>query len=124
MAASLIIEAYNRQVSVDPARTSRYLDCLKSIGALRGGEDETMIDRAVQVAYAEGKYTMEDVGNAYRYFGLNPEDPGLTDDQIIDKFYAFLSANEAQEAENRQRLWRIGDFRHSDRIKSAAEESE
>ena len=124
LASSLVIEAFNRQVSVNPARTPHYLGCLKAIGELRGGEDEAIIDRAVQIAYAKGKYTVEDVGNAYRYFGLNPEDYSLTEDSIIDKFYAFLNANEAQEIESRRQLWRIGDFRHSERIKSTAEESE
>lgn len=123
MSSPLIVEAFNRQVSVDPARTPLYLKCLKSIGNLRGGEDEEIIDRAVQVAYAEGKYTYEDVIDAYKYFGLSHEDRNLTDDSIIGKFYAFLSSTN-QENESRRQLWRIGDSRRSERIKAAAEESE
>ncbi|KAF9883484.1 ubiquitin-specific protease ubp2 [Aspergillus nanangensis] len=121
MSSSSIIEAFHRQVSVDPARASTYLNCLKSIGSLRGGDDENIIDRAVQLAYAEGKYTDEDVIEAYKYFGLSPEDTRLTDDSIIGKFYAFLSAT-TQETETRRQLWRIGDNRRSERIKAAAEE--
>ncbi|KAL4892646.1 hypothetical protein BDV59DRAFT_193527 [Aspergillus ambiguus] len=121
MSSASIVEAFNRQVSADPARTSTYLKCLKSIGSLRGGDDEAIIDRAVQVAYSEGKYTDDDVIEAYRYFGLSHDDTRLTDDNIIGKFYAFLGAT-TQETETRRQLWRIGDSRRSERIKSAAEE--
>lgn len=123
MSTSSIIEAFNRQVSVDPARTSIYLHCLKSIGTLRGAEDMALIDQAVQVAYAEGKYTNEDVFNAYKYFGLSYDDTRLTEDSIIGTFYAYLSST-TQEEETRQQLWRIGDSRRSERIKAAAEDRE
>lgn len=123
MSSILIIGAFNRQVSVDPARTSLYLQCLKSIGDLRGGEDAAVIDQAVQVAYAEGKYTDEDVVGAYKYFGMSHDDSRLTEDSIIGKFYAFLSSM-PHETETRTQLWRIGDSSRSERIKSAAEDSE
>lgn len=123
MAASSIVEAFNRQVSVDPARAPIYLKCLKSIGSLRGGEDGALIEQAVQVAYAEGKYTDEDIVDAYKYFGLSHNDQRLTEDSIIGKFYAYLGATTAvQEIETRRQLWRIGDSRRSERIKAAAEE--
>ncbi|KAE8147194.1 hypothetical protein BDV25DRAFT_160868 [Aspergillus avenaceus] len=123
MSASSVIEAFNRQVSVDPARSPMYLQCLKSIGSLRVGEDSALIDQAVQVAYAEGKYTHEDVIQAYKYFGLGHDDQQLTEDSIIGKFYAYLGATTAaQETESRRQLWRIGDSRRSERIKAAAEE--
>ncbi|EAW06856.1 ubiquitin-specific protease UBP2 [Aspergillus clavatus NRRL 1] len=121
MSSSSVVEAFNRQVSVDPARSSLYLQCLKSIGNLRGSDDAQVIDTAVQVAYAEGRYTDEDVIEAYRYFGLAHDDPHLTEDSIIGKFYAFMSST-TQENESRMRLWRIGDSRRSERIKSAAED--
>lgn len=124
MSSSMIIEACNRQVSVDPTRTPLYLKSLRSIGGLRGGEDEAIIDRAVQVAYAEGKYTSEDIVDAYDYFGLSHEDRNLTDDGIIGRFYDSLGTlGQSDETETRRRLWRIGDSRRSERIKYAAEES-
>lgn len=61
--------------------------------------------------------------DAYRYFGLDHNDPRLTDESIIGKFYAFMSST-TQENESRIRLWRIGDSRRSERIKSVAEDSE
>ncbi|KAI9932783.1 ubiquitin-specific protease ubp2 [Aspergillus wentii] len=121
MSSHLIVEAFNRQVSVDPGRTPLYLNCLKSIGGLRGGDDAIIIDQAVQVAYAEGKYTDQDVIDAYKYFGLNQNDISLTEDTIVGKFYAFLSSTNL-DVEPRQQLWRIGDSRRSERIKSAAED--
>ena len=78
MDSSLIVEAYNRQVSVDPSRSSLYLQSLKAIGTLRGGQDWEIIDHAAQVAYAEGKYTDDDVKEAYKYFGLWHDDPNIT----------------------------------------------
>lgn len=121
MASSLIVEAFHRQVSVDPARASLYLNCLKSIGTLRKGEDWEIIDQAVQVAYAEGKYTNDDVVDAYIYFGLRHDDPNLTDESIVGTFYARLSST-SQETEARQQLWRIGHSRGSERIQSASED--
>ncbi|KAL1980380.1 hypothetical protein VTN96DRAFT_4224 [Rasamsonia emersonii] len=123
MSSSLIIEAYHRQVSVNPARAPHYLKCLKVIGDLRGGPDRETIEQAVMIAYSEGRYTEEDVIKAYKYFGLDPHDPNLTEENIIGKFHAFLSATTQEtETETRQQLWRIGDYRGSERIKSAAED--
>lgn len=121
MSASAIVEAFHRQVSYDPYGTSHYLKCLKEIGALRNGQDAALIDNAVNLAYSEGKYTDDDVVSAYRYFGLSHDDPNLTEDSIIGKFYAFLSST-VHEIEPRKQLWIIGDSRRSERIKSAAED--
>ena len=121
MSSSAVVEAYNRQISVDPGRTSLYLSALNAIGFLRGAQDKEVIDIAVQAAYEQGKYTVEDVVVAYQYFNLNFDDPNLTDDSIIGKFYAFLSST-TQDTEARQQLWRIGDSRGSARIKAASEE--
>ncbi|KAL2865593.1 ubiquitin-specific protease UBP2 [Aspergillus lucknowensis] len=117
-----IIEAFSRQISIDPGRAAGYLRCLKEIGPLRGGEDAEAIDRAVEVASADGNlYSEADVADAYKYFGLSHDDPRLTEDSIIGKFYAYLSST-TQETETRRQLWRIGDSRKSERIKSAAED--
>ena len=121
MSSSTVVEAYNRQISVDPGRTSLYLSALNAVGFLRGAEDKEIIDIAVQGAYEQGKYTVEDVVVAYQYFNLHFDDPNLTDDSIIGKFYAFLSST-TQETEARQQLWRIGDSRGSASIKAASEE--
>jgi ubiquitin carboxyl-terminal hydrolase 25/28 len=123
MLTSSIIEAFNRQIAVDPGRAPGYLQCLKEIGSLRGGEDAEAINRAVETAYSEGNlYTDADITEAYKYFGLSRDDPRLTEDSIIGTFYAYLSST-TQETEPRRQLWRIGDSRRSERIKSAAEDS-
>lgn len=123
MTSTLIVEAFHRQVSVDPNRAPLYLKCLKAIGELRGGQDATTIGCAIQEAYTEGKFTDDDISTAYQYFGFSRGDPNLTDDIIVGKFHAFLK-DSSQDAEARQQLWRIGEFRQSERIKSAAEDSE
>jgi ubiquitin carboxyl-terminal hydrolase 25/28 len=92
------------------------------IGALRGGSDRDTIDQAVMIAYSEGRYTEEDVIIAYRHFGLDPFDASLTDENIIGKFHSYLDST-THETENRKHLWRIGDFRKSEQIKAAAEDS-
>jgi ubiquitin carboxyl-terminal hydrolase 25/28 len=123
MAASAIVDAYDRQVSVDPGRAPLYLQCLKAIATLRGGEDYEIIDQAVQNAYLEGKYTDDDVVESFRYFGLKHNDYSLTEDTIIGNFYAYLSSTSPEkENESRKHLWRIGASRDSDRIKAASED--
>lgn len=123
MSASLIVDAYYRQVATDPKRTPRWLQSLKSIATLRGGEDGEIIDQAVQNAYAEGKFTQDDVVTAYRYFGFSHDDPKLDEEAIIGKFYAFISST-TQDTEARLQLWRIGENRGSERIKAASEDRE
>lgn len=121
MSSSSIIEAYHQQVSVNPTRAPHYLQCLKTIADLRGGSDREEIEQAVMLAYSEGRYTPEDVFHAYKYFGLDPHDPHLTEETIIAKFYVFLGST-TQETETRTQLWRIGDWKRNERIKSAAED--
>lgn len=125
MSASAIVTAFERQTSTDPARYPLYLSALKSIGSLRvaadAGREWEIIDGAVQRAYADGKYSAEDVDKAYQYFGLRRDDLNLTDESIIGKFLAFLNSTK-HEVEARLQLWRIGDSRSSDSIISASED--
>ncbi|KAF3406844.1 Ubiquitin carboxyl-terminal hydrolase 2 [Talaromyces pinophilus] len=121
MASDLIIKAYHRQVAVDPGRGPHYLQCLDSIAQWRGGPDRDTINEAVVTAYSKGAYTTNDILKAYEYFGLSPNDRSLTEEVIIGRFNAYLSST-TQETEARQQLWRIGDARRSERIKSAAED--
>lgn len=121
MSATLIVDAYQHQVQADPSRAPRYLNCLKAIGTLRGGEDWEIIDQAVQFAYSEGRYTDDDVVEAYKYFGH--EDPNITEETIIGKFYAFLGSTN-QETEVRRQMWIIAQDRGSERIKAASEDRE
>lgn len=124
MDTPLIIDAYHRQVSSDLANAPHYLECLKSIGMLRGGQDWESIDQAVQAAYAEGKYTMNDLDAAYHYFHLSREDPNITEDSIIGKYYAYLGSvsQSDQILEAARNLWRIGNSRGSDRIMAVSED--
>ncbi|KAJ5729931.1 uncharacterized protein N7483_004439 [Penicillium malachiteum] len=143
MSSPLIIDSYHRQVVADPGNAARYLACLKEIGTLRGGEDGEIIDQAVQQAYSEGRYTYDDVAEAYRFFGLNHEDREVSDETIIGKFYALISApgsnvrhrrdpapspstpplNETSwDAEIRRHLWLIGDNMGNQRIKATSED--
>ncbi|KAJ5232089.1 Peptidase C19 ubiquitin carboxyl-terminal hydrolase 2 [Penicillium chermesinum] len=121
MSSSLIVYCYHRQVATDANRAPRYLEALKAISTLRGGEDWEIIEQAVQTAYAEGLFTEEDVDKAYDYFGLARNDPTLDEEVIIGKFYAFLNST-TQEIETRRQLWIIGQKLGNERIKAASED--
>lgn len=122
MSTPAIIEAYKRQVAEDATWMGPYyLSSLKRIAILRGGIDYDTIDRFVRGEYADGKYATEDVECSFSYFGLPFEDPGITDEHILGTFYSHRGSA-GQETEARRELWRIGDFRQSERIKAAAEE--
>ncbi|KAJ5929511.1 Peptidase C19 ubiquitin carboxyl-terminal hydrolase 2 [Penicillium verhagenii] len=121
MSASLIVDSYHHQVQGDPPRAPHYLNCLKSIGTIRGGEDWEIINQAVQLAYSEGRYTNEDVTDAYKYFGLQRNDRNLTQDAIVSKFYAVLGSTN-QETEVRRQMWNIGQDLGSERIKAASQD--
>ncbi|KAJ6171755.1 Peptidase C19 ubiquitin carboxyl-terminal hydrolase 2 [Penicillium chermesinum] len=103
MSSSLIVYCYHRQVATDANRAPRYLEALKAISTLRGGEDWETIEQAVQTAYAEGLLTEEDVDKAYDYFGLARNDPTL-------------------DEETRRQLWIIGQKLGNERIKAASED--
>jgi ubiquitin carboxyl-terminal hydrolase 25/28 len=126
MDTSLVIDAYQRQVLSDPSGAPHYLECLKSIGMLRGGQDWETIDQAVQAAYAEGKYTANDLDAAYKYFNLSREDSSITEDNIIGKYYAYLGSISQgdQVLEAARHLWRIGHSRASERIMAVSEDRE
>lgn len=123
MSASMIVDCYHRQVAANPSRAPAYLSSLKGISMIRGGEDWEIIDQAVILAYSEGGYTADDLREAYAYFDIPLDEPELTEDTIIGKFYAFLSSTN-QETETRRQLWIIGQDFGSERIKAASEDRE
>lgn len=116
-----LIEIYKMQVDQNPQRAPIFLSALKAVGHLRGGEDQEFIASAVNEAYSSGRYDLEDIRKAYSYFGFRLNDPSLTEDSIIGKFYAFLSSIN-NDTDARLQLWRIGDSRRSERIKAASED--
>jgi len=122
MSAAAIIEAYKQQCLNDAEwMAPHYLTCLKHIAILRGGTDYDTIDQFVQAAYADGKYATEDVDCAFSYFGIDSRGTHITDDQILEIFYTYLGSP-SQETIARRELWRLGDFRQSERLKAAAED--
>lgn len=122
MAASLIVEAYKQQVVVDdPAMAPYYLTCLKRIAILRRGRDDDIIESAIRDAYADGQFALEDVDEAYKFFGIAPDDFNITDDHILQRFYSYLGSSR-QETQARQELWRIGKTRNSEHLLAASED--
>ena len=123
MSNELIIEAYRQQNRIIPSRNSYYLRCLRSIGHWRGPVDGKTINDFVELETTNGKYADDDVPDSYSYFNLDYyRDFALSDDSIIGSFYARLE-DTPNDMEPRKHLWRIGDYRKSEKIKAAAEES-
>lgn len=122
MSATAIVEAYKYQTNMDAAWMGpHYLSCLKQVAILRKGFDVYIIEKAIQEAYADGKYATEDIEFAFQKFGLDPHDHSVTDDKILKHFFDYISLN-WQEAGARRDLWRIGDSRQSERIMSTADD--
>ncbi|KAL1959884.1 hypothetical protein VTO42DRAFT_1029 [Malbranchea cinnamomea] len=121
MSNQLIIEAYNRQIATDPSRAPYYLRCLQTIGLWRGDPGGISIAQAVSIEYANGRYTDNDVPEAYRYFQLDYRDKSLTEDAILGSFFARVG-DSADDMEPRRQLWRIGDHLKNEKIKAVAEE--
>ncbi|PGH26549.1 hypothetical protein AJ80_01678 [Polytolypa hystricis UAMH7299] len=119
--SSMILQAYHKQIETDPARAPYYLRCLKTLADWRHDSDGRVLAEAVEREYTEGRYTDHDIPKAYNYFQLNPADRTLTDDYIINCFFARLT-DAPNDMEPRRQLWRIGDHRQSEKIKAAAEE--
>lgn len=122
MPSNLIVEAYRRQVETDPKRVPYYLRCLKCVGGWRRDTDGKSIEHAISLEYASGRYADDDIPNAYKYFELDYDDPTLSDDTIVASFFSRLN-DSPHDMEPRRQLWRIGDSRGSEKLKSAAEES-
>ncbi|KAF3897601.1 Ubiquitin carboxyl-terminal hydrolase [Trichophyton interdigitale] len=122
MSNELIIEAYRQQNKIIPSRNSYYLRCLRSIGHWRDPVDGKTINDFVELETTNGKYADDDVPDSYSYFNLDYyRDFSISDDAIIGSFYARLE-DTPNDMEPRKHLWRIGDYRKSEKIKAAAEE--
>lgn len=76
---------------------------------------------AVAKAYSEDNFADDDIPAAYHFFQLDPRNPSITDDFILGAFDARAS-DTVDEQEARKQLFRIGEHRGSDKIKSAAKD--
>ncbi|KAK2865220.1 hypothetical protein FQN49_003796 [Arthroderma sp. PD_2] len=122
MSNELIIDAYRQQSKLAPARASYYLRCLRSIGYWRDTAEGREIQRFVESEYEAGKYADDDVADSYQYLNFDFfKDQLISEDAIIGSFYARLEDTQ-NDMELRKHLWRIGDYRGSEKIKAVAEE--
>lgn len=120
MSNKLIIEAYKRQVEMDPSRGPYYLRCLQTIGLWRG-DPGVSIAEAVSLEYSEDRYTDFDLLDAYRYFQLDINNKALTEDEILGRFFARIG-DSSDDVEPRRQLWRIGDHLRSEKIRAVVQE--
>ena len=115
----LVIYAYKWQIATDPLRTAWYLSYLGEIATVRQSE-EILFEIVVQKS--QGRFDLEQVQNAYRYFGFTTDT--ADDEHIIGTYKSRLSDAPRQDSEMREQLRLIGEHRHSAKIKEIAKGSE
>jgi ubiquitin carboxyl-terminal hydrolase 25/28 len=117
-----IIFAYKRQVETDPARTAWYLTFLGQIADMRQSEE---IQFEIVLQKSSGRFDLEQVDEAYRYFGFSSEAGSKADDDyILGTYKSRLSDAPRQDSEMREQLRIIGEHRNSAKIKETAKGSE
>ncbi|KAJ5482876.1 hypothetical protein N7539_006322 [Penicillium diatomitis] len=124
MDARSIVNAYQSQVALDPRNAPLYLQSLKGIALVRRGEDFEILNQAIEHAYAEGKFTDDDLLEAWHYFGYQPlqQVPKVDDDALVGKFYAYLSSLPIEKQDlPRLHLWRIGFDLGSERLMAVSQ---
>jgi ubiquitin carboxyl-terminal hydrolase 25/28 len=113
-----IIDAYERQVETDPEDSVWHLSCLNKIANIRQSEELGVL---VATEQSKGLFTIEQVRQAYRYFGFTRED--VDEEHIIGTYKSRLSDAPRQDSEMREQLRIIGQHRQSLRIKDVAKGS-
>lgn len=105
-------------MATDPDRYAWYLSYLIEIANVR--QSQTL---EVQVAMerSNGLFTLEEVDQAYRYFGFTRHD--ADDDHIIGTYKSRLSDAPRQDTDMREQLRIIGEHRRSARIRDVAKGS-
>lgn len=118
-ADSLLIFAFQRQVTVDPLNQPYYFECLKDLA--KGRQSEVLLTESVTLE-SLGYVTREDVTQAYRTLGIDPSHAhALSDELITSQFSSRLSdisRHQVQEARNALRI--VGIARRSELMKRTA----
>lgn len=119
---SLIIYAYDRQVSCDHELQGYYLECLQVITESRYSEQLQM---KVATLQSQDLVSRRDLSAAYRFLNITAwEAKSISDERIIEKYQAQqpdLSAQSQEEA--RAHLFRIGVTRNSTLLLNASRQS-
>jgi ubiquitin carboxyl-terminal hydrolase 25/28 len=115
---ALVIFAYKKQLETDPSRFAWYLSYLNQISRVRQSDE---IELEIVLQQSEGRFTLEQVDEAYRYFGFTM--PDADDEHIIGTYKSRLSDAPRQDSEMREQLRIIGEHRQSARIKDIAKGS-
>jgi ubiquitin carboxyl-terminal hydrolase 25/28 len=113
-----IIDAYKQNVETDAEDTVWHLSCLNKIANIRQSEELGVL---VATEQSKGLFTIEQVRQAYRYFGFTRED--VDEEHIIGTYKSRLSDAPRQDSEMREQLRIIGQHRQSLRIKDVAKGS-
>ncbi|PVI06943.1 cysteine proteinase [Periconia macrospinosa] len=118
----LLLFAYTRQKSVDPANHPYYFECLQDLAV---GRKSMFLQEEVAMLASQDCVSRKDLEHAYRYFGIDPTHTSfITDEHIIGVFRSRMSdmgPNVANEL--RKHLRTIGQARDSEAIRVAANDT-
>lgn len=105
----LIAFAYRRQCACDPQNKPYYLECLEDIANGRGSAD---LQEELVMVMSLGGQTQKTIDDAYKFFGLNAQQPN-DDQHIIGLFRSRIEAAPRQTEEARACLRTIASARDS-----------
>lgn len=119
-ADQLIIYAYERQLAHDQMNVPYYFGFLRDIALERRSE---ILQTRVSIEESMGRFSAAALEQAFSSFGISRQDT-LDDDNIIGMFQARLMDMPAHEAELRQSLRIVGNWRQSGKILAVADNGE
>lgn len=120
-ADTLIIFAFDQQLTCDPARQPYYFECLQVIADARQTED---LQVKVATMESQDMVSRRDIDKAYRSLHVPEPVAQQSDSRILDCFQARLGDLGHQAADDaRQALWKIGTSRASQQLIRASQQS-
>jgi ubiquitin carboxyl-terminal hydrolase 25 len=115
----LVKFAYHKQVETDVAQAPWYLSYLDQIANNRGSEDLLTV---VAIERSDGRVDLQQLSEAYQYFGLRFDSLQTDDDHIIGSFKSRVQDSPMHETQMRERLRIIGKHRKSTKIQDYADD--
>jgi len=109
----LILKGYQAQCQTAPEFVPYFFTYLRQIATDRNSE---ILITEVAMESSQGRYDIQQLEEAYKYFGLDMQDGHLNDDLILGTFSSRLEDSKNHEVDMRDNLRMIGVHRNSKRI--------
>ncbi|VEU20709.1 DEKNAAC101529 [Brettanomyces naardenensis] len=117
---SLIIESYNRMVSLDPSRIPAYFDALAFCATSKGGQELQIYATTLR---SQGMLGFDEMKACFQRLGFELKTVkdmiNLNDDEVILSYknHVVVSETKSEKAAYRQALEKIAKYRSSDSIR-------